>query len=79
MLDDMKIEEGLPEDRCVQWRYTCYYCYYRYIRVKYEDLVDNTMKTLETLYHHLGLGFSEKVKNIVYAHTHAENITGTNG
>lgn len=37
------------------------------------------MKTLETLYHHLGLGFSEKVKNIVFAHTHAENITGTNG
>ena len=47
--------------------------------MRYEDLVDKTMETVTTLYNHLKLGLSEKVKNVVYAHTHAENVTGTNG
>ena len=81
MLDDMKIEEGLPEERCktnfnTEWSYLFYF---RYIRVRYEDLVDKTLDTVTNLYNRLGLGFSEKVKNVVFAHTHAENITGTNG
>ena len=51
----------------------------RYIRVRYEDLVDKTTETVSTLYRHLKLGLSQKIKNVVYAHTHAENVTGTNG
>ena len=51
----------------------------RYIRVRYEDLVDKTTETVSALYKHLKLGLSQQIKNVVYAHTHAENITGTNG
>ena len=51
----------------------------RYIRVRYEDLVDNTTETISAVYKHLKLGFSQKVQNVIYAHTHAENVTGTNG
>ena len=51
----------------------------RYIRIKYEDLVDRPDETVAALYKHLKLGLTQGIKNVVYAHTHAENITGTNG
>ena len=47
--------------------------------MRYEDLVDKTTETVSALYKHLKLGLSQKIKTVVYAHTHAKNITGTNG
>ena len=34
----------------------------RYIRVRYEDLVDDTDKTLENIYSHIGLPWTEHVR-----------------
>ena len=78
----------------------------RYIRVRYEDLVDDTDKTLENIYSHIGLPWTEHVRflqsmlkfkpkfqsspfaktiiffvarKVIWSHTHAENVTGTNG
>ena len=51
----------------------------RDICIKYEDLVDRPEETVAALYKHLKLGLTQGIKNVVYAHTHAENITGTNG
>ena len=34
----------------------------RYIRVRYEDLVDDTDKTLEKIYSHIGLPWTEHVR-----------------
>jgi len=65
MLDDMKLEDRLPRER--------------YIRVRYEDLVDDTDKTLENIYSHIGLPWTEHVRKVIWSHTHAENVTGTNG
>ena len=48
MEDDMKLEQGLPKER--------------YVRVRYEDLVDKTEETLEGLYHHLGLLWTDHVR-----------------
>ena len=79
MLNDMKLEEGLPEERLRMIMgafFDIRIC--RYIRVRYEDLVDKTTETVVALYQHLKLGLSQQIKNVVYAHTHAENIKGTN-
>merc|ERR1712055_439820 len=65
MLDDMQLEKSLPKER--------------YVRVRYEDLVDETEKTLEGIYSHLGLPWTEHVRKVIWSHTHAENVTGTNG
>ena len=51
----------------------------RYIRVRYEDIVDDTVATLKRVYNHLNLPFTKHVENVAFARTHAENITGTNG
>ena len=48
MEDDMKLEQGLPKER--------------YVRVRYEDLVDKTEETLEGLYNHLGLLWTDHVR-----------------
>ena len=52
---------------------------FRYIRVRYEDIVDDTIATLTRVYNHLNLPFTKHVENVAFARTHAENITGTNG
>ena len=65
MLEDSKLEDLLPAER--------------YIRVRYEDLVDLTNKTLSRVYDRLGLPYTAHVQNVAFARTHAENITGTNG
>ena len=44
----------------------------RYIRVRYEDLADKTEETLESVYKHLGLAWTEHVRKEVWSHTHAE-------
>ena len=41
--------------------------------------MDTPSETVTRLYKHLKLGLTQGIKNVVYAHTHAENITGTNG
>ena len=51
----------------------------RYIRVRYEDIVDDTIATLKRVYSHLNLPFTKHVENVAFARTHAENITRTNG
>ena len=52
----------------------------RDICIKYEDLVDRPEETVAALYYkHLKLGLTLGIQNVVYAHTHAENITGTIG
>ena len=48
----------------------------RYIRLSYDD---NTIETISTVYSYFQLGLTQSVQNVVYAHTDAENITGTNG
>jgi len=65
MLDDMQLEKSLPKER--------------YVRVRYEDLVDKTENTLEAIYSHLGLLWTEHIRKVIWSHTHAENVTGTNG
>ena len=74
--------------------------------MRYEDLVDDTDKTLENIYSHIGLPWTEHVRflqsmlkfkpkfqsspfaktiiffvarKVIWSHTHAENVTGTNG
>ena len=42
--------------------------------------MDRPEETVAALYYkHLKLGLTLGIQNVVYAHTHAENITGTNG
>ena len=74
--------------------------------MRYEDLVDDTDKTLKSIYSHIGLPWTEHVRlpqsilkfkpkfrsspfattiiffvarKVIWSHTHAENVTGTNG
>ena len=74
--------------------------------MRYEDVVDDTDKTLENIYSHIGLPWTEHVRflqsmlkfkpkfqsspfaktiiffvarKVIWSHTHAENVTGTNG
>ena len=46
-----------------------------YRMIRYEDLVSNPMGEMEKLYKFIGVNFTMLMKQYVYKHFHAENIT----
>ena len=45
------------------------------MRVRYEDLVTDTVEALARIYKHLKIEFTKAVMEVAFLHTHAENRT----
>lgn len=51
-----------------------FYYFCRYFRVHYEDLVDNTISTLESIYTFMGVPFGKDERKFAYEHTHEDPV-----
>ena len=47
------------------------------MRVRYEDLVTDTVEVLARIYKHLKIEFTKAVLDVAFLHAHADNRTGT--
>ena len=60
-LEDFKLSSAFPKDR--------------YKRVRYEDLVSNSVETIRELYFHLGIPIQSKIIGDVVKHFNAETVS----